>query len=136
VVLAAAVLAAVATVAGVLTHRGLTSGPDTPREAAEAFMSAGLQYDWRTSWELLCRSEQLDRGSLDRYTMVKEAAAAVIGRPDNAGMTVTVGEARPFEGPELEAYVVDVQLARGDETHDMQLVVVAEDDGFRACGQL
>ena len=65
-----------------------------------------------------------------------EAAAVVIGRPDNEGTTVTVGEARFRGGSRPPSYVVDVQLARVDDRHDVHLVVVAEDDGFRACGQL
>jgi hypothetical protein len=58
----AAVLAVAATAAGVLTYRALGSGPDTPREAAEAFVSAHQRYEWRAAWELLCNSEQLEQG--------------------------------------------------------------------------
>ncbi|TFV62250.1 hypothetical protein E4P41_07720 [Geodermatophilus sp. DF01-2] len=131
----ATVLATVATLAGVVTHRAPTSGPDSPREVVEAFVTAGLSHDWRASWELLCRSEQLELGSLDRYVFVQEAAAAMLGRPDNEGTTVVVGAARPYAYVDREARLVEVQLARADETHEMQLVVVREDDGFRACGQ-
>lgn len=123
------------TAAGVLTYRGATSGPDTPQEAAEAFMSAGLRHDWRASWELLCRSEQLEHGSVDRYVMVKQGAAALVGWSEPGGATVSVGEARPHTRIESRAWLVDVQLARAGEIHDMQLVVVEEAGGPRACGQ-
>ena len=122
------------TAAGVLTYRGLTSGPDTPREAAEAFVSANQRYDWRASWELLCHAEQLEQGPLDRYVRAQEAAAAMV-RPFRDGLTVAIGQARPDGRSSPQSYLVDVHLSRADETHRAELVVVEEDDGFRACGQ-
>ena len=132
----AAVLAVAATVAGVLTHRALGSGPDTPQEAAEAFLSAGLRQDWRATWELLCRGEQLEYGSVDSYLMVREAAAAIVGSSNTEDVTVSVGEARPSAHSESGSWVVDAQLTRAGELHDLRLVVVAEDDGLRACGRV
>lgn len=135
VVITAAALVTTTTVAGVLTHRAPTPGPDSPTDAAEAFVTAGLRYDWRTTWELLCRSEQRERGPFDRYVSVQETASLVIGRPDNAGMTVVVGTAHPYTYVDLEAHLVELQLTRAGETHEMHLVVVREEEGFRACGQ-
>jgi hypothetical protein len=135
VVIAAAVLAVLATVAGVFAQRTLASGPDSPQDVAETFMSAALRHDWRASWDLLCRSAQLDYGSVDRYVMVKAGAAALIGWSDTRGVTATVGEARPHGGSGPPSYVLDVQLSRAGETHDVQLIVVQEDDEFRVCGQ-
>ena len=131
----AAVLAVGAMVAGVLTHRGLTTGPDdTPREAVENFLTANQRYDWRAAWELLCHTEQLERGPLDRYIRTQDAAVAVVG-PLNDGLTITVGGARPNGRSSPPSYVVDVQLARAGDTHRMEMLAVEEDDGFRACGQ-
>ncbi len=133
-VIGAAALAVAATAAGVLTHRALGSGPDTPREAAEAFVSAHQRYEWRAAWELLCNSEQLEQGPLDRYIRTQEAAAAMV-RPFRDGLTVAIGQARPDGRSSPQSYLVDVHLSRADETHRAELVVVQEDDGFRACGQ-
>jgi hypothetical protein len=130
----AAVLAVAAAAAGVLTYRGFTSGPDTPREAAEAFVSAHQRYEWRAAWELLCNSEQLEQGPLDRYIRTQEAAAAMV-RPFKDGLTVTIGEARPDGRSSPQSYLVDVQQSRGNQSHRTELVVVAEDGGFRACGR-
>jgi len=132
-VLRAAVLLVAAAVAGVLVHRTVTADPGTPQETAEAFMTAGLRQDWRASWELLCRPERLEHGSVDRYVLVKAAAAAMIGMSDE-GVTVSVREARPYPDAGPEAHLVEVRLARADETHDLQLVVVEEDGDWRACG--
>jgi hypothetical protein len=137
VVIAAAVLVTAAAVAGVLTHRTPLPdpGPDSPTDAAEAFVTAGLRHDWRASWELLCRSEQHERGPFDRYVSVQETASLVIGRPDDAGTTVRVGTAHPYTYVDLEAHLVELQLTRAGQTHEMHLVVVREEEGFRACGQ-
>ena len=131
-----AVLAVGAMVAGVLTHRGLTSGPDdTPREAVENFLTANQRYDWRVAWELLCHTEQLELGPLDRYIRTQDAAVAVVG-PLNDGLTITVGDVRPNGRSSPQSYVVDVQLAQAGDTHRIEVLAVEEDDGFRACGQL
>ena len=123
-------------VAGVLTHRGLTSGPDdTPREAVENFLTANQRYDWRVAWELLCHTEQLELGPLDRYIRTQDAAVAVVG-PLNDGLTITVGDVRPNGRSSPQSYVVDVQLAQAGDTHRIEVLAVEEDDGFRACGQL
>ncbi len=97
-------------------------------------MSANQRYDWRTSWELLCHTEQLELGPLDRYVRTQDAAVAIVG-PLNDGLTITVGAARPDGRSSPQSYLVDVHLSRADETHRAELVVVAEDGGFRACGQ-
>jgi hypothetical protein len=128
-----AVLALAVMAAGVLTYRGLTSGPDTPREAAEAYVSAHQRYDWHTSWELLCNSQQLEQGPLDRYIGTQEAAAAMV-KPFRDGLTTTIGEARPDGRSSPQSYLVDVKQSLGNQSHRTELVVVAEDGGFRACG--
>jgi hypothetical protein len=130
------VLAVAGTAAGVVTWQGLASEPHSPEEAAEAFMAAGLRYDWRAAWELLCRGEQLERGPFEEYAQLKEAGAVLIGRPYDDDVTVTAEGVRPYEGFGLDGSVVSVQLVRGDDSWDTELVVVREDDGLRTCGTL
>ncbi len=67
---------------------------------------------------------------------MKEAGAVLIGRPSNDDVTVTAEEVRPHEEFGLDGSVVSVQLARGDDRWDTELVVVREDDGLRTCGTL
>ncbi len=131
-----AALAVAGTAAGVVTWQDLASEPHSPEEAAEAFMAAGLRYDWRAAWELLCRGEQLERGPFEEYAQLKEAGAVLIGRPSDDDVTVTADEVRPHEESGLDGSVVGVELARGDDRWDTELVVVREDDGFRTCGTL
>ncbi len=129
----AAVLPIAATVAGGLTWRALTSGPDTPQELAEEFLTARQGYDWTTSWELLCHSEQVVNGPLDRYIRLQDAAVATVG-PLNDGLTFRVAGVRPNSRTTPQSHVVDVEFRRDDETHRMEMLVVEEDGGPRACG--
>ncbi|MEX5718598.1 hypothetical protein [Geodermatophilus maliterrae] len=127
-------VAVVAVVTGIVTHRALTSWPDSPEEVAEAFLAANQRHDREASWELLCHSERLRFGALADWIWTQEAAVAVVGPLDD-GLTITVGEARPDGRSSPQSYVVDVQLARADERHRLEVLVMEEDGGFRACGQ-
>ncbi|RBY80549.1 hypothetical protein DQ238_08150 [Geodermatophilus sp. TF02-6] len=131
-VVAGVVLAVLGSGAAVLGVRALGE-PDTPQEAAEAFLTANQRYDWRASWELLCHSEQAGHGSLDHYIRTQDAAIAAVGPLDD-GLTVTVGAARPNGHSTPQSYVVDMVLSRGGESERSEMLVVEEDGGFRACG--
>jgi hypothetical protein len=109
------------------------SGPATPRQTIQEFTAANQRYDWETSWQLLCHSERLRHGSLDRYARTQDAAVAVVG-PLNDGLTVTVGEARPRGRSSPQSYVVPMVLTRSGESESFDVLVVEEDGRFRACG--
>ncbi len=133
VLLGAAVLAVAATVAGIVTWQVRTSVPDSPEEVAEAYFAAHERFDWPASWELLCRRERAPYGGLAQWIRSHDLAIELVDSSDDE-LTYSIGDVRPSGRSSPESYVVDVELGMAGVTRQLELLVVEEDGGLRACG--
>jgi hypothetical protein len=131
-VVIAAALAVVATVAGVVVWRASTAEPESPEQVVEQFITADQRHDWAASWDLLCRSDRREVGSLDDWVHAKEATMAAAGG-DFADIPFVVLGSRARSDSGRQSYAVDFGMTRDGETSRQQLLVVEEDDGLRVC---
>ena len=102
----------------------MASGPETPREAVQAFIDAGNAEDSGASWDMLCRRDQLTLGPRPHY-LQERAAAAEETAALRAGTQVTVGDVQ-YDGT-VPGYAVDLLIAPGDGSPPVQMVVVEEE---------
>jgi len=130
---AATVLAAVLLSAGTVAWLTVTDAHRSPRAVAEAFLTAHERHDWATTWDLLCRSEQLRHESFAEFSEGLDLLVE-LGGPAPEAETVAVEDVRPDERSARRAYVVDIEHDLGSAVYVDALLVVEEDGEYRACG--
>ena len=128
-----AVLATAVATGGVVTSHASSTRPDSPPEVVEQFLAADQRHDWAASWALLCRTQQLEVGSFERYVRVKDETMVSAGL-DPADVSVTVAGARERPGSVPRSYLVTFWVGRDGETLRQEMLVVEQDGEFRVCG--
>jgi hypothetical protein len=131
---AATVVAVVLVTAGVAAWLTFTDAHRSPRAVAEAFLTANERHDWATSWELLCRTEQLRHESFAVWSELQDLRVE-IRSPALEAETVTVEDVRPNERSARPSYIVDLEHDLGSAVYFDTLLVVEEDGEYRTCGQ-
>ncbi|MGY1746733.1 hypothetical protein [Blastococcus sp. SYSU D00695] len=133
VLLVAALLAA--GTAGWWLVRGAAVRPLTPQAAVDAVFDAARAGDAETSWELMCREQQRERGPRDRY--LREAADQARGIDQDELFRATVAGVQPVPSEGRGAFAVLVAFTGpgGPQFAELALVVW-ERDAFRECGFL
>ncbi|MGY1812858.1 hypothetical protein [Blastococcus sp. SYSU D00820] len=101
-----------------------TGGPGSPREAVEDYLAAGNERDWPAAYDLLCRAEQREAGSLREY--VEASEESVLSR-----FEYEVGAFGPVES---QGWGVQVSVRFEGESSDAEILVVEESGDYRVCG--